>query len=75
MDSITHEPPGNQERTEYIMKNLIETAKNTHVPGKYDLRESELNFLYDNYRYDLFGLISFVFKLGFARGQKAKREG
>lgn len=53
------------------MKNLIETAKNTHVPGKYDLRESELDFLYNNYRYDLFGLISFVFKLGFARGQKA----
>ena len=54
------------------MKNLIETAKNTHVPGKYDLRESELDFLYDNYRYDLFGLISFVFKLGFARGQNQK---
>ena len=56
------------------MKNLIETAKNTHVPGKYDLRESELDFIYDNYRRDLFTLISFVFKLGFARGQKAKRE-
>ncbi|MBS5621945.1 MAG: hypothetical protein KHW69_02795 [Clostridium sp.] len=71
ISSIAHEPPNSQRKDGYIMKNLIETAKNTHVPGKYDLRESELDFLYNNYRYDLFGLISFVFKLGFARGQKA----
>lgn len=53
------------------MKNLIETAKNTHVPGKYDLRRNELDELYDAYHHDTFKLIAVVFKLGFARGQKA----
>lgn len=56
------------------MEKLIKAAKNTHVPGKYDLRESELDFIYDNYRRDPFTLISFVFKLGFARGQKAVKK-
>ena len=56
------------------MEKLFKAVKNTHVPGKYDLRESELDFIYDNYRYDLFALISFVFRLGFARGQKAVKK-
>lgn len=42
MDSITHDPPGNQERTELHMKNLIETAKATKVPEKYELRVSDI---------------------------------
>lgn len=60
---------------EVLMEKLFKAVKNTHVPGKYDLRESELDFIYDNYRYDLFALISFVFRLGFARGQKAVKKG
>ena len=55
------------------MKNLVKSVESVH-PGRYDLRESELDFIYDHYRCDLFGLISFVFKLGFARGQKAGKK-
>lgn len=56
------------------MKNLIETAKNTHVPGKYDLRESELDTLYREAHGDVFRMISWAFKIGFHQGQKAKGE-
>ena len=52
------------------MEKLIKSVENVH-PGRYDLRMKELDFIYDNYRHDLCKLIAFVFKLGFARGQKA----
>ena len=74
ISSIAHEPPNSQRKDGYIMKNLIETAKNTHVPGKYDLRRNELDELYDAYHHDTFKLIAVVFKLGFARGQKAVKK-
>lgn len=71
VDSITHGPPGNQERTEYIMKNLIETAKATKVPEKYELRASDLDTLYREAHGDVFRMISWAFKIGFHQGQKA----
>lgn len=40
----------------------------------YDLRSGDLLALHDRFHDDLFGLISFVFKLGFARGQKAVKK-
>lgn len=55
------------------MEKLIKSVESVH-PGKYDLRMKELNYIYDNYRYDLCELIAFVFKLGFARGQKAVKK-
>ena len=74
VDSITHDPPGNQERTEYIMKNLIETAKATKVPEKYELRASDLDTMYREAHGDVFRMISWAFKIGFHQGQKAKGE-
>ena len=71
MDSITHDPPGNQERTELHMKNLIETAKATKVPEKYELRASDLDALYREAQGDVFRMVSWAFKIGFHQGQKA----
>ncbi len=45
--------------------------KNSVNIGKYDLQVSEMNAIRERFQNDLFGLISFVFELGFARGQKA----
>lgn len=55
------------------MEKLIENLKDVH-PGKYDLRMKELDELYDAYHHDTFKLIAVVFKLGFARGQKAVKK-
>lgn len=74
VDSITHDPPGNQERTELHMKNLIETAKATKVPEKYELRASDLDALYRETHGDVFRMVSWAFKIGFHQGQKAKGE-
>lgn len=63
--------PTVKERTEYIMKNLIETAKATKVPDKYELRASDLETLYRKTRGDVFRMISWAFKIGFHQGQKA----
>ena len=52
------------------MENLVKSVESVH-PGKYDLRMKELDYLYDAYHHDTFKLIAVVFKLGFARGQKA----
>lgn len=54
------------------MKNLIETAKATKVPNKYELRASDLETLYRETRGDVFRMISWAFKIGFHQGQKAK---
>ena len=63
--------PAVKERTEYIMKNLIDTAKATKVPEKYELRASDLDALYREARGDVFRMISWAFKIGFHQGQKA----
>ena len=52
------------------MEKLIKSIEGVH-PGKYDLRRNEL---YDAYHHDTFKLIAVVFKLGFARGQKAVKK-
>lgn len=54
------------------MKNLIETAKATKVPEKYELRASDLDALYREAHGDVFRMVSWAFKIGFHRGQKAK---
>ena len=54
------------------MEKLIKNIEGVH-PGKYDLRMKKLDELYDAYHHDTFKLISVVFKLGFARGQKAAK--
>lgn len=56
------------------MKNLIETAKATKVPNKYELLASDLETLYRETRGDVFRMISWAFKIGFHQGQKAKGE-
>ena len=56
------------------MEKLINSIEGVH-PGKYDLRKNELDELYDAYHHDTFKLIAVVFKLGFARGQKAVKNG
>lgn len=56
------------------MEKLIKSVENVH-PGKYDLRMKELDYIYEHYRSDLCELIAVVFKLGFARGQKAVKKG
>jgi len=53
------------------MKNLIETAKATKVPEKYELRASDLETLYREAHGDVFRMISWAFKIGFHQGQKA----
>lgn len=53
------------------MKNLIETAKATKVPEKYELRVSDLDTLYREAHGDVFRMISWAFKIGFRQGQKA----
>ena len=53
------------------MEKLIKSIEGIH-PGKYDLRRNELDELYDAYH--TFKLIAVVFKLGFARGQKAVKK-
>ena len=63
--------PAVKERTEYIMKNLIETAKATKVPEKYELRASDLDALYREAHGDVFRMVSWAFKIGFHQGQKA----
>lgn len=58
------------------MEKLIKSIEGVH-PGKYDLRRNELDELdelYDAYHHDTFKLITVVFKLGFARGQKAVKK-
>ena len=55
------------------MENLVKSVESVH-PGKYDLRRNELDELYDAYHHDTFKLIAVVFKLGFARGQKAVKK-
>lgn len=58
------------------MEKLIKSIESVH-PGKYDLRRNELDELdelYDAYHHDTFKLIAVVFKLGFARGQKAVKK-
>lgn len=52
------------------MDKLVKSVENVR-PGKYDLQVFEMNTIRDRFKNDLFGLISFVFELGFARGQKA----
>lgn len=54
------------------MDQLIKSVESVH-PGKYDLRMKELNFICDAFHHDTFKLMAVVFKLGFARGQKAVR--
>lgn len=56
------------------MEKLIKSVESVH-PGKYDLRMKELNEIYDAFHHDTFKLIAVVFKLGFARGQKAVKNG
>lgn len=53
------------------MKNLIETAKATKVPEKYELRVRDLDTLYREAHGDVFRMISWAFKIGFHQGQKA----
>ncbi|WP_154666679.1 hypothetical protein [Intestinimonas massiliensis (ex Afouda et al. 2020)] len=53
------------------MKNLIETAKATKVPEKYELRERDLEAIYNGAHGDVFRMISWAFKIGFHQGQKA----
>lgn len=55
------------------MEQLIKSVENV-TPGKYDLHASDLTAIYKAMHNDIFGLISFVFKLGFARGQKAVKQ-
>lgn len=57
----------------FTMEKLIESLKSVH-PGKYELRMKELDYLYDTFHHDTFKLIAVVFKLGFARGQKAVKK-
>ena len=66
--------PAVKERTELHMKNLVETAKATKVPEKYELRASDLETLYREAHGDVFEMISWAFKIGFHQGQKAKGE-
>ena len=63
--------PAVKERTDLHMKNLIETAKATKVPEKYELRASDLDTLYREAHGDVFRMISWAFKIGFHQGQKA----
>lgn len=56
------------------MKDLIETAKATKVPEKYELRASDLDALYREAHGDVFRMVSWAFKIGFHQGQKAKGE-
>lgn len=55
------------------MEKLIKSIEGVH-PGKYDLRMKELDYLYDTFHLDTFKLMAVVFKLGFARGQKAVKK-
>lgn len=55
------------------MEKLIKSVENIH-PGKYDLRVTDLLAIDERFHDDVFGLIGFVFKLGFARGQKAVKK-
>lgn len=52
------------------MNDLVKTAEKVNV-GRSELNSQDLNFIYENYCNDLFSMISFVFKIGFARGQKS----
>jgi len=54
------------------MEKLIKSVENVH-PGKYDLRVSDIIAIHDSMSHDIFRLIGFVFRLGFARGQKAAK--
>ena len=59
------------------MEKLIKSVENVH-PGKYDLRVSDIiaihdSMSHDSMSHDIFRLIGFVFRLGFARGQKAAK--
>lgn len=56
------------------MEKLMKSVEDVH-PGKYDLRLKELDYIYDAFRHDIFKLMTVVFKLGFARGQKAVKNG
>nr|DAN65055.1 MAG TPA: hypothetical protein [Caudoviricetes sp.] len=55
------------------MEKLIKSVESVH-PGKYELRMKELDYLYDTFHHDTFKLMAVVFKLGFARGQKAVKK-
>ena len=56
------------------MEKLIKSVESVN-PGKYDLRLKELNEIYNAFHHDTFKLITVVFKLGFARGQEAVKNG
>lgn len=56
------------------MEKLIKSVENVHC-GRYDLRASDLLEIEERFHGDTFGLIGFVFRLGFARGQKAVKNG
>lgn len=56
------------------MKNLVKSVESVH-PGRYDLRMREMSEIYTAFHHDTFKLMAFVFKLGFARGQKAGKNG
>ena len=59
---------------EVFLEKLMKSVEDVH-PGKYDLRLKELDYIYDAFRHDIFKLMAVVFKLGFARGQKAVKNG
>lgn len=61
----------NQLKTRAKAHDLIETAKATKVPEKYELRVSDLDTLYREAHGDVFRMISWAFKIGFHQGQKA----
>ncbi len=56
------------------MEKLIKSVENVH-PGRYELRMKEMDAIYDAFHHDTFKLMAVVFKLGFARGQRAVKRG
>ena len=56
------------------MEKLIKSVESVHL-GRYDLRAGDLLAIEERFHGDVFGLIGFVFRLGFARGQKAVKKG
>lgn len=53
------------------MTDAVKAMEKVH-PGKYELRASDLLAIEEHFHGNTFGLISFVFKMGFQRGQKAR---
>jgi hypothetical protein len=58
----------------FTMEKLIKSVENVH-PGRYELRMKEMDAIYDAFHHDTFKLMAVVFKLGFARGQRAVKRG